>query len=218
MAAALVGPGAAHAQSAGEDSAVGSLTVGVGRDQLTFDLDAVSGPSGERPTGTVVLHSFFRDFTLGVTCLEVAGTRAVIGARATEGSDTLQAYLVVVDAPAGQPDLLADSLYPNDPAAPATCEAFDTVVHPNPGPATGAVVITDAPATPLSRAQCRHGGWRQFGFPNQGRCVAFVVRRARLACVAERAQLGRPAFRRKHGTPFGHRRALRRCVAGRVGR
>jgi hypothetical protein len=28
---------------------------------------------------------------------------------------------------------------------------------------------------PTSKAQCKNGGWRQFGFKSQGRCVAFVI-------------------------------------------
>ena len=28
---------------------------------------------------------------------------------------------------------------------------------------------------PTTKAQCKNGGWRQFGFKSQGRCVAFVI-------------------------------------------
>jgi beta-propeller repeat-containing protein len=34
----------------------------------------------------------------------------------------------------------------------------------------------DARALPTSREQCKHDGWRAFGFRNQGQCVAFVQR------------------------------------------
>ena len=28
---------------------------------------------------------------------------------------------------------------------------------------------------PTTKAQCKNGGWKQFGFKSQGRCVAFVI-------------------------------------------
>jgi hypothetical protein len=33
-----------------------------------------------------------------------------------------------------------------------------------------------APPAPRSNEQCKNGGWAQFGFKNQGQCVAFVQR------------------------------------------
>lgn len=33
-----------------------------------------------------------------------------------------------------------------------------------------------APLRPGTKSQCKHGGWKQFGFKNQGRCIAFVAR------------------------------------------
>lgn len=39
------------------------------------------------------------------------------------------------------------------------------------------VVVHDAqPPAPTSKAQCKDGGWQQFGFKNQGQCIAFVNR------------------------------------------
>jgi DNA-binding beta-propeller fold protein YncE len=35
-------------------------------------------------------------------------------------------------------------------------------------------VAVSPPGRPTSKKQCRHGGWRQFGFKNQGRCIRFV--------------------------------------------
>ena len=74
-------------------------------------------------------------------------------------------------------------------------------------------ITTPAPPVPTSKRQCKRGGWRDFsGFKNQGRCIAFVKRQARQACVAERAKIGRPAFRAKYGKGNLKRRALRRCI------
>jgi DNA-binding beta-propeller fold protein YncE len=35
-------------------------------------------------------------------------------------------------------------------------------------------VAVSPPGRPTSKKQCRHGGWRQFGFKSQGRCIRFV--------------------------------------------
>jgi hypothetical protein len=32
-------------------------------------------------------------------------------------------------------------------------------------------------STPASKEECKHGGWKQFGFKNQGQCIAFVNHR-----------------------------------------
>jgi hypothetical protein len=42
----------------------------------------------------------------------------------------------------------------------------------------GDIVVVDAPPPPISKEQCKHGGWRDFGemFKNQGQCVSFVQR------------------------------------------
>jgi hypothetical protein len=32
------------------------------------------------------------------------------------------------------------------------------------------------PPTPTSKELCKNGGWRDFGFENQGQCIAFVNR------------------------------------------
>jgi hypothetical protein len=42
------------------------------------------------------------------------------------------------------------------------------------GIAAGDIAVHDA--EPLSKDQCKNGGWAQFGFKNQGQCVAFVQR------------------------------------------
>jgi hypothetical protein len=64
---------------------------------------------------------------------------------------------------------------------------------------------------PKTRTQCRKGGWRHWAFKNEGRCIAYVVQQARLACVSERAA-GAAAFRAKYGTGPQRRHALRNCV------
>ena len=42
------------------------------------------------------------------------------------------------------------------------------------GTVTKTITVTCEPK-PTSVEQCKNGGWQQFGFKNQGRCVAFVI-------------------------------------------
>ena len=37
------------------------------------------------------------------------------------------------------------------------------------------IAVTPLPRVPTSIEQCKNGGWRQFGFKNQGQCIAFVI-------------------------------------------
>jgi hypothetical protein len=34
--------------------------------------------------------------------------------------------------------------------------------------------VVDAPPFPTAKNQCKNGGWKQFGFKNQGQCIRFV--------------------------------------------
>jgi hypothetical protein len=36
------------------------------------------------------------------------------------------------------------------------------------------VVVVSAPTSPATKDDCKNGGWRAFGFRNQGQCIAFV--------------------------------------------
>jgi 6-phosphogluconolactonase (cycloisomerase 2 family) len=78
-------------------------------------------------------------------------------------------------------------------------------------------IAVSPPAMPATKEQCQHGGWREFGFKNQGRCVRFVKRNAREDCRAEREEIGRKAFREKYGSGKHHRRAMHRCVKEAIG-
>jgi hypothetical protein len=80
------------------------------------------------------------------------------------------------------------------------------------GPETFTVV--NAQPVPTAKQQCKNGGWRTFGttFKNQGQCVAFVRHQARAACQAQRARIGRAAFRARYGQGRPRLSALRRCV------
>jgi hypothetical protein len=42
------------------------------------------------------------------------------------------------------------------------------------GPAGIAIVPRRTPSLPTSKDECKNGGWRNYGFKNQGRCLVFV--------------------------------------------
>ena len=174
----LVAP-AAFAQAPTQDSVAGTLTRGSGeRDTIIWSINAVSGPSGESPAGTIETLGILLRATFPVTCLEVSGNRAVIGGRLTSGATVVQVYLIVVDEPGDAQDRVLDQFFINDPAAPTTCAAFDAQAGgaTPPAAASGSVIVTDAQPLPTSKDQCKNGGWRSYpGFKNQGDCVSFVA-------------------------------------------
>jgi hypothetical protein len=133
-----------------------------------------------------------------VTCLSVAGNRAVIGGfglRRQAGYIFDPAY-----NPAPPPEDIGFFLiavdngpFVSDPNAPLKVGP-DQAMLIKPAGSTppsdcsgtspsslflvgGDLVVHDAPATPVSKDQCKNGGWRDFGsvFKNQGDCVSFVA-------------------------------------------
>jgi 6-phosphogluconolactonase (cycloisomerase 2 family) len=89
------------------------------------------------------------------------------------------------------------------PKRPATIAAG---FHP-----TG-IAVSQSTRVPTTKEQCKHGGWREFGFKSKRKCIRFLKRQARQSCRAERDSIGRQAFREKYGKGKHHRRAMRRCV------
>jgi hypothetical protein len=70
---------------------------------------------------------------------------------------------------------------------------------------------------PTTKKQCKHGGWREFGFDSKRQCIRFVKRTARRACHAERKEIGRRDFREKYGRGKHHRHPMRRCIRRAIG-
>jgi hypothetical protein len=137
-----------------------------------LSLDATSGPSGENPSGEA-------DFTVAtdtgsvfhiqgpVTCLAVSGNTAVIGVQSQlQPFFGVVAVLVVDD----QPDIFDSPVIQRAPTdcSPASFTGFA-------GPLlSGDITVFDAQVPPTTRGQCLNDGWRQYGFANQGQCIAFV--------------------------------------------
>jgi hypothetical protein len=133
--------------------------------EVDFVFDASSGPSGEDPTGTVMM------FPLDggpVTCLNVNGIDAVVGIAAP--TTNLGGFLIYVsDSPGFEPDTL--ELVPVS-TPPQVCPA---PVRPNRAIFVGSITVIDAPPVLISKEQCKNGDWRNFPqFKNQGECIAFV--------------------------------------------
>jgi hypothetical protein len=115
------------------------------------------------------------DFTFGgpVTCLNVRGNVAtfnidtifgIVSAEITDGAAT------------GVPDIIrAPSAAVREPSYCTPFGPLDgRVVDPVTSGDVRIVDVSPAPPVPTSVNQCKRGGYVQFGFRNQGECVAFV--------------------------------------------
>ena len=169
VAALALVSGSATAQVPTQESVSGSG--GAGDEQFT--VSATSGPSGENPTGhfdftsvSPPLHS-----SGDVTCLNVHGNVAVL-----QYFDATYSHLQILirltdNAGTGEMDILelepiGSSRSPTDCSPPGMTSATRIF--------NGDFAVVDAQPPPTSKEQCKQGGYRQFGFRNQGQCVAFV--------------------------------------------
>jgi hypothetical protein len=172
VAALALMSGSAGAQAPTQDFVAGTGTFGA----LSFSISATSGPSGENPSGQVDvgflqapdLHS-----SGAVTCLEVRGNAATL----QYFDATLLGAQVLVEvtdnSASGQPDTIDVQTQPTrspTDCSPAVPSAFLVPID------SGDLTVFDAQARPTSKNQCKDGGYRQFGFKNQGQCIAFVNR------------------------------------------
>lgn len=144
-------------------------------------IDASSGPVGEAPSGSVSfdvwinrithIEPFPLDISGPVTCLNVfSPNAALINADTSYGIVTVE----LVDNGGGG----LDSLSFGSGNAAGDCATFpsgefefdyDRVLG------AGRATVFDAKPYPTSKERCKRGGWRSFGFPNQGRCICFVL-------------------------------------------
>jgi hypothetical protein len=137
-----------------------------------YELNATSGPNGENPTGRVDFGEGWLHSSGPVTCLAVSGNRAVLNFRTETGpfSGGILTVLIIDNQP--------DSFTPHPTfRAPTDCSPIGFDVF---GPRilrSGDITVVDAPpdAPPTTRDQCLNNGWKQFGFTNQGLCIAFVT-------------------------------------------
>ena len=139
-----------------------------------LDVDVQSGPSGENPGGSVSFTTFFEfrgekipiDVAGPATCLDVTGNTAAI-TFLWGGTFYLGPSIVWLVDNGGSG---LDEFGAQASGAPADCsQAIFSA-----SPLNGRAVVFDAQPLPTTAADCRNGGWQQFGFKNQGQCVASV--------------------------------------------
>ncbi len=161
----------AAAQAPTRDSVTGTATSFAGPGVLvTYTLDASSGPTGEDPAGSVRID-LFGPVDNPVTCLDVQGNRAIVG------------IAVPSDPPGGLLIFVTDT----GDVGPDTIGAVGTASPPevcseephSEAEAGGNIVVVDAqPSAPISKDQCKNGGWRNFPqFKSEGQCIKFVQHR-----------------------------------------
>ncbi len=211
----VLAPAAASAAQLDTVTATGTAS----RFYSNIDINAQSSPTGQNPSGTVSF-TFANAFSVtgSVTSLSVMGadsgagtptspTVAIIGVQSAQFGPEM---IKLVDNGGNGLDQIC-MWPPTNPACTVNIsgEFFDVTGQLS----NGRAVVFDAPVAPTAKAQCQHGGWRNFPqFSNHRQCVAFVKQQARISCLAERATIGRLAFRIKYGKGRYHRYALRRCV------
>ena len=127
------------------------------------ELTATSGPSGENPTGEIMVNlpENFSD-SGPITCLAVSGNTATF----SYASNLFSGGNVTVQAVDNNPDTVALLAVGSDCTTPQEGIANPLI--------SGDITVVDAQPPPTTRDQCLNDGWKQFGFTNQGLCLAFV--------------------------------------------
>jgi hypothetical protein len=140
-----------------------------------YELTATSGPNGENPSGEV---GWAQDEMFGdvgpVTCLAVSGNSATLNYVSVRFARQIITIHVVDDSPTlppGSNDTF--SLQFLGRAATDCAPPTEMFVL---GQGSGDITVVDAQPPPTTRGQCLNNGWKQFGFANQGLCLAFVSR------------------------------------------
>jgi hypothetical protein len=172
------------------------LRAGLPLPYIVLAANAVSGPSGQDPAGTMSWGeypggSMILSGETQVTCLSVTGNVAIIGVTGTfsfislfgSGTRPTAGLIRVTDGggPASgldsfefEPNLLRPPVDGPLPG-PTDCSSFPAGldVRHNVG---GDLVVHDAPPLPTAKNECKNGGWQSYGvFENQGDCVSFVA-------------------------------------------
>jgi hypothetical protein len=130
-------------------------------------LSATSGPNGEDPTGFVeyLISPTVSDYG-PVTCLAVSGNSATLN---YESPFSLGGPIVTVQVVDDDPDTVV--VLGIGRAATDCSPSSAPFVLPL---TSGDIKVVDAPPPPTTRRQCRHGGWKRFGFKHKRQCIAFV--------------------------------------------
>jgi hypothetical protein len=143
----------------------------------SVEVNIVSGPSGENPTGTVAAVYTGTDppttFTAtSVICLSVTGNQATFVVALAPGTGSNFGKVTVVDN--GTPGAGLDTSQVEGTLTQPDCSPLETT-----GPlalGAGDIAVHDGSLPPTFMDQCKNGGWATLGFRNQGQCVAYVQR------------------------------------------
>jgi hypothetical protein len=155
-----------------QDSVIGTGTFLSGVGEAGFDFAATSGPTGESPTGHVIFILPALRIEGTVKCLRVLDANtAIVGIFVPALS---QSAFVGITTDGSTQVISIFGFVTNGTIGPGDCPAV--ILGGSLTVVSGRIVITDAQPFPTTNDQCKNGGWAQFGFKNQGQCVAFVQR------------------------------------------
>jgi hypothetical protein len=134
--------------------------------RIVHELTATSGPSGENPTGEIMWSGVPRLVDRGpITCLAVSGNTATFNYVSSVNPGTIVTAQVVDDTP----DTFSQFFYLGRAATDCSPPPQGFMAPLD----SGDIKVVDAQA-PTTKDQCKGDGWKQFGFKNQGQCIAFV--------------------------------------------
>jgi hypothetical protein len=125
------------------------------------ELTATSGPRGENPTGEIMLTGL-----RGLPGMFLDGGPIATFNYVSEFFGSNVTVQVVDDSP-DTISILALGRAATDCSPPPETNVFQLT--------SGDVTVVDAQG-PTTKDQCMGDGWKQFGFANQGLCIAFVNR------------------------------------------
>jgi hypothetical protein len=189
-----------------------------GRVQLT--IKALSGPTGQNPTGSVEFANNSGGKVTGrVTCVSVKNRIATIGVRfsAPLPTGTSAGLIDVLDYSFANPVVHDNVWFTPTSSAPSQCP-FPVVSRGFRDVDPGTFNVGPAPPLLTTKAQCRNGGWSSYGiFANQRECFSYVRELARKACTFEKVAHGTAAFRAKYGIGPQRVLAMWNCVHRRIG-
>jgi hypothetical protein len=176
---ALAVPPFSRAQAPTQDSVIANGATVASGAITNLQIDARSPPTGQDPIGTVsltipnpVVPGSGFPVQGAVTCLAVHGNEATL----VFAANSLFPYMKVVvhdNASTGTADTAGAIFVPSG----AEPDCSDVLVVSEAPVTSGDITVVDATPFPMSKEQCKKGGWRNYPqFKNEGRCVASVGR------------------------------------------
>jgi hypothetical protein len=186
---------------------------------VQMTIKALSGPTQQNPTGTVEFTRAGEKLTGRVTCVSVKGAVATVGVRFERALPNGMAAALIDVLDYSNTDIQIADRVAFTPAfgAPSQC-AFPVHASGFRETTNSTLTVRSAPPLLTTKAQCRNGGWSNYGiFANQRECFSYVREQARKACTFEKVAHGPAAFRAKYGIGPQRVLAMWNCVHRRTG-